>query len=1195
MPYKAERFLACPNCEATVTGQDESCRQCGKKFAKDTKFKCPSCGKLIARRWRRCPTCDADLTMEPKLVSAGPVEVERAEDRKAESEYPEARGTTREPSPTAAVDAAVKVEPEPSTARGPPEPRAEDVVPEPTRSIASRKTTRRLADSQSCPTCGSAVPRDSTTCPVCQADMPRQPARPATEMPKPLVARLETSEEAPRPAKTRRLKSEKIATIPPMRTSTRDLTNGVGQTSGMGKVNGTGLRGGSFVNGTGLSTAPGPGGHSSRSGPTTPWKLLVVLMALAIVIPTFVILSYSKTRERFTIDGDFADWADVPRYGVESHSSVPPTNIVEWSVDFQGPDVYLYLRTQAAMMSAQNPESMYLFVDSDGINSTGYVVESLGADYLLQMTGWGSGVNQSGLLRYPAGPERYDWNAWMQIGTPTSVVRQDKLEAHAELPAPLSDAARFVLVSKDASDAGSVSYVAPAKGGLLVIEQSPSTEAATGVVMKSTSVAMVAVTLRCEGASGTVRQLSSSVSGAAPLAIQGLPVSLSPGEAKVLFVSVDTSASAISQCISSGVLPSSVDSTFSEVEIVGPAVKAYADSPPSGIVIDGAFADWEGRVSADHDAVPITDHDVDIDLVGRANSSQDSFFFVSVKGRMCNGTFVPALVARPTAGGGGGAVVLTKRSAEDTLTVYVDSDRSSSTGQQVSLDSKHIGADQKIVVKGLFGVIMSKDIYSYLAGSWSKSPATVQAAKDEQRIEIGVAVSAIGGNSDIEFIIETTSWKGRADLAAFDSNNLTSLTRAWVVDPLTASPYATSMSYQRKMMYDGVNFWSLYFDGTNTVLKYSIDDGKTWIGAGKVFSTSGVNETSIWYDSSTNTVYAVGDTSVASRAIFIQTGMVSPATHAIAWAPRDSLLNTSSVAMPGKNTYICKDTNGYLWVISSNCTQDKPGRYWLNAFKSRDVNRTDNWVETGQLLPWYLTTDNAKGTIVPAGTGSDVWAVYIYGGYVSARKYTGTWGADQRIYTLFGSVANTDNSPPSVVVDKQGVVHVVYGTGLRVGGGGGVSTPEIMYSHNDTGLMSFTAGLNLDPNVPKGIGGFYPTISLDSSTGDLYVLWLQNILNDPSYAPKTVLGRQCSSGTWSNMTIQTQTNSTKMFLTSVYSVPNGPNISWEWTQNRSLPIEVLYDRVGIPEFGDLAFPSIGLLAIFVAYSAIPRRRDDEFG
>ncbi len=1032
------------------------------------------------------------------------------------------------------------------------------------------------------------VPRNFPKCPICETDMP--PIAPILSAPS--IGSIEKAGPGvPRPAKIRKLKSAKTTAAPLSQASSRGLTNGVGQTNGLGKVNGTGsAKGGAFVNGTGVSTASTPGGSARRPGPSPRWKFLVVLIALVIVIPTFILLSYSNNDERFAIDGKFADWDGVPRYGAEVSSSVASANITEWSVDARGTDLFLYVKTQGSMMSSQNAESMFLFVDSDGSNSTGYSIESIGADYLLQLTGWGSAVNSSALLRYPSSLDHYNWNAWTQVGSATGAVNKNQLEARAKLPGALAEAARFILVSKDVTEAGSVSYVAPMKGGLLIVEQAPSTQALTGIVPLSESVASLVLTLRCEGASGDVSELTPTISGAklASLGV-GFPIQLSPGETRIVFVSVDTSGSNTSQCVSTELLSSGLKSSFSEVEIVGFPVRSYVDSAPASIAIDGAFADWQGRLSVDQDATPVTDPDVDINHVGNYSNTQNSFFFVSVKGEMCNGTFVPALVAKPSGAGGGGTVIPARRTAEDILTVYVDSDRSSSTGEQVSTDSKRIGADQKIVIKGLFGSITSERIYDYSAGSWVESPAGVLAAKDERRIEISVAASSINGSSSIDFIIETTSWKGRADLATFDPNHMTSSTRTWVVDPGSTTPYATSMSYQRKMMYDGVNSWSFFFDGTNTVYKYSTDGGQTWVFGGQVFSTSGVNETSIWYDNETSTVYAVGDISLATRTIFIQTGTVDPSAHSIVWAAKDASLNTSSIALAGKNTFISKDAAGFLWVLSSNNTV-AGASYQLSAFRSFKSNSTASWVFSGQMLTVPAGADTVKGSIVPAGVGSDVWAIYAYNGNVEARKYVGLWQHQQWIYnwsSLKGSRINIETAPPSVVVDGTGVVHVVYGTGRVFKGN---SAPEILYCRNYTNQMNFTAGVRLDEFIPDFVGDYYPTISLDSSNGDLYALWLRSASGDSTYAPRTVMGRALSAGVWSNMTIETQTNFTKGYLTSVYSAPGLRGIGWEWTQNRTVPIEVMYDTgTAIPEFQNLVLPTLAIALIFIAFSVSGRK------
>jgi hypothetical protein len=1176
---KADRLLDCIACGMRVTGKEDACPRCGKKFEKGIKFKCPSCGGSISNRWRKCPLCQADLVAASPKAATKPAPKKKVTLEKEVTEL--------EPSPLVGED---KLEPVPPES-APAEVQRESI------SVAES------ADTHPCRFCGTSIQVDLQECPACGMSIVETKAETAVPEPElPEVPRIQDSAIAPGKAEakvTGRVKrSLKVPSAAPppatIQSSDRGLVNGTGHINGLRRVDGTGaVNGRAFVNGTGISNglAGRPQKTSAkRTSFLAKWQFLAVLLAIVIVIPTFVFLTYPTNPKEFAIDGDFDDWNSATVYSAKIPSVASSNNVTGWSVGTQGTDLYFHFMTQAPMMSSSIAESYYLLVDSDGSNDTGYIVESIGADYMLRLTGWDSTVQSTSLSEYSSSSDQYDWNKWESTGSLSFSVDSTRLEASATMPVVLEKSAKFVLVSKDSEDRGSVSYTAPLKGGLLIVQQAPTTAVATtGIVSRAASVEMLTLRFTCDGEGGKVSQINPTLSGALA-ASQAAQFSLAKGDEMIVTVELDTSAAIDGQLVSAEVFASNIDCNFESVEIIGSGARAYVESPPSAIAVDGAFADWNGRLSVDSDPSHVADHNLDILEVGNLSDSSDSLFYVSVEGEICSGTFIPATVSKPSGGSGGGGGIKPRHTAEDILNIYVDSDRFNATGEAVDLGLKRIGADQMIEVRGLFGRITSTKEFDYELGAWVLSAGRVEAAKDEQRIEIGVSATSLGGSSDIDFIVETTSWKGRGDLATFDPTSMKAMTMTWVVDPTSSSPYATSMSYQRKMFYDGLNYWSFFFDGRNTVCKYSIDDGQTWVSSGRVFTTPGVNETSIWYDSSTSTVYAIGDTSLSTNNVSIQVGTVDPAARSIKWASSDSSLNTSTVPMPGKNTFISKDTNGYLWVLSSNFTSDKPVKYWLNAFKSRNVNSTDFWTETGEMLPWYLTSDNAKGSIVPAGSGGDVWSVYVYGGYVSARKYNGTWSADQRVYTLFGSTDNTDNSPPSVVVDKKGVVHVVLGTGQRIGGG--VSTPEIMYSHNDTNRINFTTGLNLDPFVPKGVGGYYPTISLDASTGNLYVLWLQNILNDPTYSPRTVIGRICVSGAWSNMTILPQTTFTKQYLTSIYSVSGEYKICWQWTQNTTAPIDVMFDGTMIPEISDLALPLIMTIVVFAVLRRRSRGKDD---
>jgi len=223
------------------------------------------------------------------------------------------------------------------------------------------------------------------------------------------------------------------------------------------------------------------------------------------------------------------------------------------------------------------------------------------------------------------------------------------------------------------------------------------------------------------------------------------------------------------------------------------------------------------------------------------------------------------------------------------------------------------------------------------------------------------------------------------------------------------------------------------------------------------------------------------------------------------------------------------------------------------------------------------TSDVIKASIVPAGSGSNVWCIYSQAGNAFSRKYDGTWSNQTSLNISGGSQAPTENSPPSVVVDGRGVVHVVCGTGRSAGQD---SIPTIEYVRNETNSKFFTNPVNLDAYIPGGVGDYYPTISLDSSTNNLYVFWLRS---DATLVGKTIMGVKCVSGTWSNLTLGSQTTYAKRCLTSIYSAPGEWLICWQWTQNTSSPIEVMYDSL-IPEFSGILPPVTFIIAI-VAVSA----------
>lgn len=1173
---EAKRY-SCPECAWLLDGTEARCPKCGLEFSGEVKIACPICGASVGKDLKTCPICGSLL--HPVSAPREPIAAPQ-----------------RAPMPVSQPSPAPQTEvPRPEGLRE--KAREQSMAPKPvTPEVPSPPPPRQVEEK-------SPKEEDEQ-----EEDSPEEALGVLGE-----IARQELS----RKPKTRKLKSDgKVTSVtgPKGRSADQGLSNGLGQvngagqargagrtngsgrvngrvngrTNGTGRVNGMGaVNGRSLVNGTGVSNGlrgRPKGSLLGRADILFRWQFLVVLVAVMVAIPTFLFFS-TREHDLYSIDGDFGDWKNAPKFGASVQSSSPSIDISEWAVGTDGNGLYLYLRTGAAIMDSDIVESVFLFVDSDGSNSTGYLVGALGADYLMQIDGWNGSVQSADLLGRAQGADGYDWNAWTSAGGLSARNAGNALEAMAVLSFPLGQKAQFMLMTKDSQERTSTSYPAPLQGGMLIVRQElPPDIADDGIIQTVNPATLLRLRFICEGVGGSVQSVTPTVTGG--VSPTSGPFSLEPGGEHILDVTSDLSSARPGQLVAAYLEKRGISSSFSSIEIEGQGSKAYVSSAPADIVIDGAFGDWVGRRIPDQDPAPVTDPCIDINETGNVSTSSASYFYVSVKGEIWNGSYVPAARAKPSSGGGGGNVVPTRKTGEDVLNIYIDSDRSSSTGLQMLCDSKLIGADHKLELKGLGGRITSSAEYDFASGSWAASTVSVSAAKDETSVEISIASSALGGSSDIDFIVETTSWKSPGDLATYrpmSGRGLVTI-QTWPVTGALTSPYATSMSYQRKIFYDGTNIWSFYFDGSDTVFRYSTDLGATWTLRGSVFHTSGVNETSVWYDSANGAVYAVGDTAAASQNVCLQKGTVNTGSHNINWAASDSTLTSSSNALGGKNAFISRDSNGYIWVLSSNYSNTQPKRYDLTAFKSTAVNSVAAWAYSGQMLGAPASEDTVKGSIVPAGSGSDMWGVYTYSGVVASRKFTGTWQNPQTtIMPGGGSGANTENSPPSVVVDSKGVAQVVWGTSRTKTG---TSLPSINYAHNNTGATMFSASVDLDPLIPADVGDFYPTISLDTSTGDLYAIWLRA---DTGSICRTVMIKKCVSGTWSDVTLEPQTSYPKQFLTSVYSISGQYMICWQWTQNTTGSVQVVFDRI-IPEFSDVALPVMFMMVLVAVYRSRARKK-----
>ena len=154
---------------------------------------------------------------------------------------------------------------------------------------------------------------------------------------------------------------------------------------------------------------------------------------------------------------------------------------------------------------------------------------------------------------------------------------------------------------------------------------------ADGILPRSASVPVMTLRFSCEGEGGQVDEVNPELVDV-PMANQVAPFSLDVGDTHDETIAVDTSSALDGQYVSAVLTASGIVSSFTTVEIIGGGVSAYVNSPPSAVSIDGAFADWAGKISADQDSSIVDDIDTDIDAVGGVSTTLHSSFYVSVEG-----------------------------------------------------------------------------------------------------------------------------------------------------------------------------------------------------------------------------------------------------------------------------------------------------------------------------------------------------------------------------------------------------------------------------------------------------------------------------------------------------------------------------------------------------------------------------------
>jgi len=218
---------------------------------------------------------------------------------------------------------------------------------------------------------------------------------------------------------TERVRKRKNITVP----STK-----VGLSNGLGNINGfkNGFKNG-LINGSGISRKD----YISSTNMRSIGKIIIPLFILFLIIsaPLLGMIFFEK-HYIFKVDGDFQEWeSEISYYGLKSFNS--PVNIL--NAKFHPADNGIYFYVQPTKDIFEKPGGIYIFIDTDISNHTGYIVDNLGADYMVEIYGWNSTLKGENLYIFN-GSNQQDFSNFKRLRGINVIYKNQKLEGFLSIP-----------------------------------------------------------------------------------------------------------------------------------------------------------------------------------------------------------------------------------------------------------------------------------------------------------------------------------------------------------------------------------------------------------------------------------------------------------------------------------------------------------------------------------------------------------------------------------------------------------------------------------------------------------------------------------------------------------------------------------------------------------------------------------------
>jgi len=517
---------------------------------------------------------------------------------------------------------------------------------------------------------------------------------------------------------------------------------------------------------------------------------ILIISAIIIVAPFYLISLMPEYTIK--IDGHFFDWERAGYFSDEFVSASPEIDIAQYSIVVRQSTIYCYLSTMGQMFTtgSERANAFYVFFDTDGNGRTGYFVEGIGADLMVEIIGWNGTVQIERACGFATGADPHDFNGFVNR-FPVNVMGSEKqVEFSVTVPGVESPVARFLsknwfgeedmsrFAIKHASPALSVSVDLVMPGilspgtretvmELSLVSQGSGLQVA-GLCFEELGNASGFNLYLFEGSELLAVSDGPNISLGEPLQIQqGYGRSLSLQAELPLEAAGDSFGLELKGCeLEVGDCPVAIHEVQTMEKV------AYIGELPYGIVIDGAFGDWKNgfvMIDGDNDVQyengsAGVNESIDILEYGIHLDDERVSMYLSVDDKMCNGTLIPKNIRLPVPGSGLPHFDSPELLGADVAGALIDIDMNKSTGVGYA---DVLGGDYLVLIAGKKGVVLQSELFGWMGGqngSW-ESHGSVDAAVDHRRMEIGFNLSSIVLANDTVAAVGffMTDWNGGTD------------------------------------------------------------------------------------------------------------------------------------------------------------------------------------------------------------------------------------------------------------------------------------------------------------------------------------------------------------------------------------------------------------------------------------------------